>query len=84
MKRPTFSMVLAVGGFLAGAAAGRADNWPSWRGPDNNGVSNPQRCCGPERTTTLRELKSEETDGGLVLIRSPGSLFTVGNRFRLP
>jgi outer membrane protein assembly factor BamB len=35
-----FRRLLAAGCLLlAAAAATRADNWPQWRGPDNNGIS---------------------------------------------
>src|SRR5262245_10690491 len=33
------SLLFGVGVVLIGASAARADNWPSWRGPDNNGIS---------------------------------------------
>jgi outer membrane protein assembly factor BamB len=39
VKRATLSCGLVAACCLAVAATARADNWPSWRGPDNNGIS---------------------------------------------
>jgi outer membrane protein assembly factor BamB len=39
VKCPGFVVVLASCGLVVGASRVEADNWPTWRGPDNNGVS---------------------------------------------
>jgi len=39
MKFSLFSTVVAIGVVAADVTMGRGDNWPQWRGPENNGVS---------------------------------------------
>jgi outer membrane protein assembly factor BamB len=43
MARSSSASLLLISFLLLGAALGRAENWPGWRGPEGNGVSHESR-----------------------------------------
>ena len=82
MRCPAFSATLATSAVLAAASAALAADWPQWRGPDRNGISNetglldewPEQ--GPPRLWQITDLGEGYSTPSVV----DGRLYIMDNR----
>jgi outer membrane protein assembly factor BamB len=81
MKINRILIIIALGGFLLGAAA--ATDWPSWRGPGSTGVS-PEKDWNPRALENGAKIlwKTNVGHGHSAVVVSSGYLYTMGSRSR--